>query len=256
VAEHGIRLYGIALSHPVLAVRAMLARKGLAYRYHELLGGMHPPVLFALGFRGATVPAMKLADGRRVQGSLAIARTLEELAPVPALYPAEPAARAAAQEAERWGESTLQPVPRRLIRWGLRHHLSQRRWFADTATPLPAPGLMAVLLTPVVPIFVHQAGASDERVQRDLAELPALLDEVDRLLGEGVLGGDELGAADFQIGASVRVLLALQDVRPLVAGRPAEALSLRVVPDYPEIPAALPAGWLPAGARAESTARH
>jgi glutathione S-transferase len=256
VAEHPIRLYGIALSHPVLAVRAMLERKGLAYRYHELLGGMHPPVLFALGFRGATVPAMKLADGRRVQGSLAIARTLEELAPIPSLYPGEPAARAAAQEAERWGESTLQPVPRRLIRWGLRHHLSQRRWFADTASPLPAPALMAVLLTPVVPVFVRQAGASDERVRGDLSELPALLDHVDGLLGAGVLGGEELGAADFQIAASVRVLLALQDVRPLVAGRPAEALALRVVPNYPEIPAALPAQWLTAGAPAQPTARH
>jgi hypothetical protein len=34
---------------------------------------------------------------------------------------------------------------------------------------------MGILLTPVVPVFVRQAGASDERVQRDLAELPGLL---------------------------------------------------------------------------------
>jgi glutathione S-transferase len=124
VVESPIRLYGIALSHPVLAVQGMLERKGLTYRYTELLGGAHPLALFALRFTRATVPAIRLADGRRVQGSLAIAKALEEHVPTPSLYPSEPAARAGAQEAERWGEAVLQPVPRRLIRWGLRHHLA------------------------------------------------------------------------------------------------------------------------------------
>jgi glutathione S-transferase len=116
-------------------------------------------------------------------------------------------------------------VPRRLIRWGLRHHRQQRRWFADVATPLPAPALVGIMLTPVVPAFVRQAGASDERVRRDLAELPGLLNEVDRLLEIGVIGGEELGAADFQIASTVRTLLAMNDVGRLVAGRPAESFA-------------------------------
>jgi glutathione S-transferase len=228
----------------------MLDRKGLPYRYVELLGGMHPPSLLALGFRGTTVPAVRLPGGRRVQGSLDIAQSLEELAPDPSLYPSEPVARRAAAEAERWGEAVLQPVPRRLIRWGLSHHLSQRRWFADVATPLPAPGVNAILLSPLAPVFARQAGASDERVRRDLAELPGVLDEVDRLLAQGVIGGEGLGAADFQIGASVRMLLAFQDAGRVVAGRPAEAFARRVVPDYPEIPGVLPSAWVPAPAGA------
>jgi glutathione S-transferase len=239
-----VRLYGIALSHPVIAARAMLDHKGIEYRYVEFLAGVHPLGLFALGFRGPTVPAMKLSDGRRVQGSMAIGHALEELVPDPSLYPSQPAARAAAAEAERWGEDVLQPVPRRLIRWGLRHHLRQRRWFADVASSLPAPALMAILFTPIVPIFVWQAGAGDARVRRDLAELPRMLDEVDRLLEIGVLGGEELGAADFQIASTVRVLQAMQDVGRLLAGRPAESFARRVVPDYPDIPAALPIDWL------------
>ncbi len=247
MVENPIRLYGIALSHPVLGAQGMLERKGLTYRYVELLAGAHPLALFALGFTQATVPAMRLPDGRRVQGSLAIARALEELVPTPSLYPSEPAARAAAQEAERWGEAILQPVPRRLIRWGLLHHLDQRRWFADVASPLPAPALMGILLTPVAMVFARQVGASDERVRRDLAELPGLLDEVDSLLESGVIGGEELGAADFQIGSSVRMLSAMQDVGRLVAGRPAERFARGVLPDYPEVPAALPADWLRAG---------
>jgi glutathione S-transferase len=241
-----IRLYGIPLSHPVLAARGMLDRKGLPYRYVDLLAGAHPLILRARGFPTVTVPAMRLPDGRRVQGSLAIAQALEAFAPDPPLYPPDPQARAAAESAERWGESVLQPIPRRLIRWGLRHHLSQRRWFSDVASPLPAPALAGLLLTPVVPAFTRQAGASDERVERDLAELPALLDEVDRLLELGVIGGEQPGAADFQIGSSVRMLLAMEDVGRLVVGRPAQAFALRVVPDYPAVPAALPARWLPA----------
>jgi len=137
-------------------------------------------------------------------------------------------------------------VPRRLIRWGLRHRLAQRCWFADVASPLLAPALMGIVLTPVVPFFVRQAAASDARVQRDLVELPGLLDRVDSLLAQGVIGGAELRAADFQIGSSLRVLTATQDVGRVLAGRPAEAFALRVVPEYPEVPAALPADWLPA----------
>jgi glutathione S-transferase len=50
----------------------MLEHKGLDYRYVELLAGAHPPSLWALGFRRITVPALRLRDGTRVQGSLAI----------------------------------------------------------------------------------------------------------------------------------------------------------------------------------------
>jgi glutathione S-transferase len=233
----------------------MIEFKRLAYRYVELLAGGHPPMLWALGFRGATVPAIKLPEGRRIQGSLAIAQALEQLTPSPSLYPAQPAACAAVTEAERWGEAVLQPIPRRLIRWGLRRHLSQRQWFADVASPLPAPRLAGILLTPVVPVFARIAGANDRQVRRDLGRLPDLLDEVDRLIAQGVIGGDQLNAADFQIAPSIRMLLAMTDIAHLVADRAAATLARRVVGDYPVIPAALPADWVGASggaARASS----
>jgi len=247
-----IRLYGIPMSHPVVAVRGMLDRKGLDYRYIQLLAGAHPPSLWALGFRRSTVPALRLPDGRRVQGSLAIAQALERAAPEPSLYPLDPEPRGDAQRAERWGEAVLQPIPRRLIRWGLRNVQSQRRWFADVASPLPAPAVTGTLLTPVAAVFARQVGADDEQIKRDLAELPALLDEVDRLLAAGVIGGDQPGAADFQIAASVRMLLAMQDVGRLVAGRPSEAFALALMPQYPPIPAALPPHWIPLVAASRS----
>jgi glutathione S-transferase len=248
VSGHVIRLYGIPLSHPVLGVRGMLVFKRLAYRYVELLAGGHPPMLWALGFRGGTVPAVRLPDGRRVQGSLAITQALEQLAPSPSLYPAQPAARAAVADAERWGEAVLQPIPRRLIRWGLRQHLGQRQWFADVASPLPAPRLTGILLTPIAPVFARIAGANDSQVKQDLDRLPDLLDEVDRLIAQGVIGDDRVNAADFQIAPSIRMLLAMTDIAHLVADRPAATLARRVVADYPVIPAAMPADWVPASA--------
>ncbi len=89
MSERQLRLYGIPMSHPVRATRGVLEHNRLPYRYVELLAGTHPPSLWALGFRGATVPAVRLPDGRRVQGSLAIARALEQIAPSPPLYPRE-----------------------------------------------------------------------------------------------------------------------------------------------------------------------
>jgi glutathione S-transferase len=228
----------------------MLVFKNLSYRYVELLAGGHPPMLWTLGFRGATVPAIKLPDGRRVQGSLTIAQALEQIAPSPSLYPSPPAARAAVSDAEHWGERVLQPIPRRLIRWGLRHHLRQRQWFADVASPLPAPSLAGVLLTPIVPVFARAAGANAAQVRHDLDRLPELLDEVDRLIAQGTIGGAALNAADFQIAPSIRMLLAMTDIAHLIVDRPAATLARRIVADYPAIPPALPTEWIPVSAAA------
>ena len=87
--------------------------------------------------------------------------------------------------------------------------------------------------------------ATDDRVREDLAALPGMLQRVDDWIAEGVLGGDELNAADLQIGTSVRLLMTLQDLRDAIAGRPAGELATRVASDYPgDAPPILPAAWL------------
>ena len=58
-----VKLYSLALSHPGHAARLMLERKGIAHRVVDLLPGFHPVLLRVLGFRGGTVPAMRI-DGR------------------------------------------------------------------------------------------------------------------------------------------------------------------------------------------------
>ena len=68
-----------------------------------------------------------------------------------------------------------------------------------------------------------------------------------RLIAQGVIGGDQPNAADFQIATSVRLLMVFDQLLPLIAGRPAEALARKVVPEFNgRIPAALPPEWVPA----------
>jgi glutathione S-transferase len=60
-----------------------------------------------------------------------------------------------------------------------------------------------------------------------------------------VLGGEDVNAADIQIGTSVRLLMTMQDIRPAIERRPAGELAMRVVPEFPgTIATVFPAAWL------------
>jgi glutathione S-transferase len=87
--------------------------------------------------------------------------------------------------------------------------------------------------------------ATDRTCEEELAELPARLDQVDAWIAEGRLDGAALNAADFQVATAIAFLLRFEDLAPLAAGRPAERLARRVVPDeLTPIRAVLPAAWL------------
>jgi glutathione S-transferase len=94
--------------------------------------------------------------------------------------------------------------------------------------------------------------STDENVRTDLARLPELLGEVDRLIEDGVLGGAQPNAADFQIGTSVRLLLTFDQLQPLVEQNPRVAEhALRLLPHVPgRIPAVFPPDWVPTGTEA------
>ncbi len=237
------KLYSLALSHPSHAARVMLERKGIDHEVVELLPGMHPVQLRLAGFRGGTVPALRI-DGRRIQGSREIARALDEIAPRPELFPSDPVRRRAVEAAEAWGEQSLQPVPRRLFRWALSRNPELRVGLARSIG-MPAPELVGRAQGPIASYFARKSGATDERVRSNVEALPAMLDHVDGLIADGTIGDEEPNAADLQIGTSVRVLLSFDDLRPMVEGRPASELAMRVLPEYPgRTPAVLPPAWL------------
>jgi glutathione S-transferase len=222
----------------------MLERKGIPYRHIDLTPAVHRVVVRALGFPGATVPALRL-EGRRLQGSRTIARALDTMRPEPPLFPGDPDGREAVERAEAWGDEVLQPAARRLTWAALRRDRSTIGTFLEGARLGIPPGLAARTAAPLVTLSARLNGASDEAAQADLAALPEMLERVDGWIGGGVLGGAEPNAADFQIATSVRLLMALDDLRPAVEPRPAGRLALAVVPAFPgRVPPVFPADWL------------
>ncbi len=219
----------------------MLRHKGFEPRVVELLPGSQPVVLRGLGFRHGTVPALRL-DGRRIQGSRAIARELERVRPEPALYPAED--RRHVEEAERWGEAEYQPIPRVLLRWQSTRSLASRRWLMEV-TGVPLARVTGAAILPLAALFARTGGADERRSRTGVLALPVHLDHIDALIASGVLGGEELNAADFQIGTTTRVLLGFPELAPLIEGRPAGAHARRVLPDHPgPVPPGIPSSWL------------
>jgi glutathione S-transferase len=227
-----VRLYVIPGSHPSMAARLMLESKGVPYKRRDLLSPMHRGVLRALGFPGKTVPALK-ADGRKVQGTREIAAWLDELKPESPLVPADAERRRAVDDAERWGDQELQPRVRRLVWWAMQQDRSGVESFlAGARLGLPVP-VLARTARPAVWAASRANHATEEAARADLAALPALFDRVDDLIAAGTIDGADLNVADFQIGTSVRLLMAFEDLRPLLEGRPAGRHAMRVAPDYP-----------------------
>jgi glutathione S-transferase len=225
-------LFGVPASHPSLAAELMLRHKGLDYRRIDLVTAAHRGLLRALGFPRNTVPAMRLG-GAKVQGSKEIALALDAVAPDPPLFPADPERRAAVEEAEAWGNEVLQPVPRRLVWNALKHDRSGIASYLEGAK-LGIPIKLATLTAPPIAAASRRFNnATDENARRDLAAVPGLIDRVDELIEQGVIGGAERNAADFQIATSVSLLLTMDDVRPLIEGRPAERLAREIVPRQP-----------------------
>lgn len=243
-----IKLYVIPGSHPSKAAELMLEHKGIPFKRVDLVTSIHRPTLKVLGFPGKTVPAMN-ADGRKVQGTRAISRCLDTIKPDPPLVSSD-----AVEEAERWGDDELQSVPRRLAWWALLHLSGKERTeaaklsLAGYRLGLPI-GVAARTVLPIAKVSARYNHATDEAVRADLQGLPGKIDQVDALIAEGVIGGDQPNAADFQIATSMRLLLAYEDLKPYIDGRPAAEHAKRVVPDYKaHFPKVFPADWLPSPA--------
>jgi glutathione S-transferase len=215
-------LYWMALSHPSQAVRKMLDLKQAPYEVVEVLPLNQRAHLRLAGFRGGTVPALKL-DGKKIQGSRAISRAVDARWPEPPLFPTDPGLRSQVEEAERWGEQEFQPIPRRLFRFGIAQLPGLRRWAAELQG-LPAPGLVAAALQPAAAYYARAnepdgRRATRDGVRADLAALPDMLERVDRLLADGTLSLDPPNAATLQVLSTVRALAAFEDLSQHIRAR-------------------------------------
>jgi glutathione S-transferase len=238
-----VKLYGIPGSHPVMSARLMLEHKGIDYKRVDLLPVMSRMLIRVLGFSGNRVPAIKI-DGRRVQGTREISHELDRVQPEPPLFPDDPERRRAVEQAEAWGDP-FQQIPRTIIWWAIKQEPSSQLGFLEDAKLGLPPRLLVKTAGPVIWGARRLNDSYDQNVRDKIAEIPAALERIDAWIAEGLLNGEQLNAADFQIAPSVRLLMTMDDLRPAIEGRPAGAFAKRVVPKAPgEIPPVYPAEWL------------
>ena len=240
------KLYVVHGSHPCATARRALDMKAVPYEVVELLPPLHA-ALQRLRFGTRTVPGLVLESGEKLTGSRAILRRLEELAPEPPLFPADPGARAEVERAEEWGDDLWQPMARRLVWTTLAMAPRAMVSYQDGSRlpRLPPPAVRA-LAPIVVGVERRLNGAQDSAVRADLRALPRHLDRIDGWLAGGVLGGETVNAADLQIATTSRLMLTIGDVRPFFAGRPAEAHAMGLFPEWAGStpPGVFPARWL------------
>jgi glutathione S-transferase len=224
-------------------VEAALQLKSMAYKRVDLIPSTEV-LLGPLLWGGGTVPGMRIG-GERLVGSRRIMRRLDALAPEPPLLPppGDPS-HDRVLEAERWGDEVLQSVPRRILDAAfMRRPATMESYAADAKLPLPRP-----LLRPAMPLSARLMAlknrARDESVRADLAALPGQLEQIDGWIAEGLLGGERPNAADLQIGSSIRMLMSIGDVRPLIDGPPARPAA-QLTRYFPRMAGEIPAGVLP-----------
>ena len=98
---------------------------------------------------------------------------------------------------------------------------------------------------PIVATAARLNGSTDANVRADLATLRSDLDRIDAWIADGVIGGPEPNAADFQLAPSIRLLMSFDDLRPFIESRPCGELANRIVPNFPgRTPSVFPVDWI------------
>jgi glutathione S-transferase len=219
-------LYAIPGSHAARTGQLMLEAKGIEFRRVNLVPGFHRVYVRVSGFPGDRVPAVRFADGRRAQGTRPLARALDEIRPEPPLVPGD----ARIEEAERWGDEVLQEWARRMVVCaGIRDpDLLDGRGGAGRLGPLLTKGDGSRRV--MVRLVKRAYGMTDDQLRDDEGRVGEMLDHVDGRIAEGVLNGERLNCADFQIATSLALVDYRLDVRPHLRGRPAGELMERVLP--------------------------
>lgn len=230
------KLYVVHGSHPCNTVAKALELKGIAFKKVEFPPPSQALVLRLL-FPGRTVPAIRLEDGRKLQGSRAILAELDRLVPEPALLPADPDAAAKVLEAERWGDEVLQAVARNLLWNTLKTNRAAGPSFGEGGQlPLPGVALKATIPT-IARLELKLNKATPDVVAAAFAALPGHLDRIDAWIADGTLGSEPPNRADLQIGASLALLMTMQDLRDRIAPRPCGRLADRLFQVGGHVPA-------------------
>jgi|SRR5215211_5681512 len=219
-------LYGIPGSHAARTGELMVEHKGIRFRRVDLVPGFHRVHVRLHGFPGDRVPAVHFADGRRGQGTRPLAQVLDEVRPEPRLVPDDPRV----EEAERWGDKVLQRWARRMAAaTGARDlDLLHDRGNSGRLGPLLARSELPRQM--ICRLVLRAFRVTPDQLRDDPRRVGELLDRVDAWIEGGVLNGEQLNCADFQIATSLALADCRLDMRPQMEGRPLYGLVERVLP--------------------------
>jgi glutathione S-transferase len=203
-AHVAVVLWHIEISHYNEKARWALDYKGVPYELRVPMPGFHGLTALRLTHgRHRRLPVAEI-DGRRIGDSTAIIAALEEYAPEPALYPADPQERARALALEDWFDENLAPELRRFV-W--HHTLPDTELTARTLFKKPDPKREQMLrrAAPVARFFVRRdyrvtaATAAEARVNivAAMERLESELQPSGYLVGDGFTVADLTAAALF-----------------------------------------------------------
>lgn len=226
-----VTLFTIEGSNACRSTELLLDHAGVEWTRRGVLPVLHALELRMRGFDHSTAPAA-IIDGERIQGSRQIARVVADALPQSGLLPADPELRERVLEAERSGER-LQAAARRIL-----YVLGQGdprivRPIIDANyrhVPSPVRGVLARGLVRAASAG-HRARAG--RIDGYLDRVAEVLDELDALVVEGVLGTDTPTVADFQAAPNLAALACAPALRSVIADRPSWQIAERIGPDYP-----------------------
>jgi glutathione S-transferase len=228
-------LWHIEVSHYNEKARWALDYKGVPYSSRVPMPGLHRvSALVATRGKHQRLPVVEI-DGRRIGDSTAIIAALEEYAPEPPLYPADPDARERALALEDWFDEELAPELRRFV-W--HHTLPDTALVAETLFSRPSPFRERFLRVgaPVARILVRRDyNVTNETAGRGRDAVVAAMDRLESELGGGdYLVGDGFTVADLTAASLFTPLLtpperpyapsavapAVQDLRDELIARP------------------------------------
>ena len=233
-ADAAPKLYVRPGSHPCAAVERALELKG------DRLRARRAAAARAAAIRRAAVRRRDRAghahrDGEQLVGLAARSCAASTSScPSRALLPADPAARARVLEAERWGDEVLQPIARRILSPAL-SGAPAARWRATPRArklPLPAPRPAAHGAPPLTRAAMRaRTGPPTTPCAPTCARCPAT--------STASTAGSPTGCSaasrprtppTCRSAPTVRLLMTIGDVRPLIDGRPARTARACALP--------------------------
>lgn len=242
-----LKIYRVPASHPCQAVIRAAELKGVDHKVVDLMP-LTQPLVATLAFGSRTVPAMKIYGGpsgtEKVQTTTKCLRAIESLVPDPPLYPAAADELERVLAAETFGVGEFQDVTRRIVWVALRNSPAALFSF-DTAIPIPD-ALLKPFARPTIWGERLLNSASLKNVRKDVEGLPEWIDQIDRFIADGAIGGAQANAGDLTIFSSIWLLRSLADLRPMLDARPTGRKAKELFGEAPgEVPeGSFDAAWL------------